>query len=390
MKLAQEYRGNEESTWCFFSCPSNTTKMITNITIVEYCKYLTRTSRSNTGTARLNAQFGEEMASSRRRFRRDLNSKNEILEGTEKEVSRLKNELKETNEKIEGLQVEAQSRRRKLDAMKRELKRVSSWTPVNKTNTTVTHDDDADVERARRRLESFYTSKDPENKNNIGALLRKFESSSRVDMLMQVVESKYMPSSSSTVSSPVIKNRSTPSRAHRENDELVVWGLKQQLTDNEKLFSDELHAISLQQSNLRDRYQNMLREKNQQVVNLQKSLTAAREEHAEAMKKSKLDREMDMTRLKLELQDEMREQTKVSENNHEEQKERITKRRTPPPSPPRTPDPILFVEKALNSERSGRSARAKERAARRRLMRDKERTSCREAAGDGAIDEGDE
>ena len=303
MKLAQEYRGNEEST------------------------------------ARLKAQFGEEMASSRRRFRRDLNSKNEILEGTEKEVSRLKDELKETNEKIEGLQVEAQSRRRKLDAMKRELKRVSR-TPV-KTNTTVTHDDDADVERARRRLESFYTSKDPENKNNIGALLRKFESSSRVDMLMQVVESKYM-SSSSTVSSPVIKNRSTPSRAHRENDELVVWGLKQQLTDNEKLFSDELHAISLQQSNLRDRYQNMLREKNQQVVNLQKSLTTAREEHAEAMKKSKLDREMDMTRLKLELQDEMREQTKVSEN-HEEQKERITKRPTPPPSPPRTPDPILFV-----------------------------------------------
>ena len=39
------------------------------------------------------------------------------------------------------------------------------------------------------------------------------------------------------------------------------------------------------------------------------------------MKKSKLDREMDMTRLKLELQDEMREQTKVSEN-HEEQKKR--------------------------------------------------------------------
>ena len=29
-------------------------------------------------------------------------------------------------------------------------------------------------------------------------------------------------------------------------------------------------------------------------------------------------------------------------------------------------------------------------AARRRLMRDKERTACREAAGDGAIDEGDE
>ena len=74
-------------------------------------------------------------------------------------------------------------------------------------------------------------------------------------------------------------------------------------------------------------------------------MTTAREEHAEAMKKSKLDREMDMTRLKLELQDEMREQTKVSEN-HEEQKERITKRPTPPPSPPRTPDPILFVESA--------------------------------------------
>ena len=366
--------------------------------------------------------ISEEMVSSRRRCRRAITAKDEIMakmSGTESEVSRLRNELRETNNTIERLQVEAQSRKRKMEAMKRELKRVSVTSsklrPPVKSSSQKDHDDDYnddddDVEKARQRLESFYISKDPSNKSNITPLLRKFQKSSRVDLLMQIVESKYTLSSQTTnsqeengigfmtsvrkrlsSSSSSSSSSLTPSKAKQEkmneNDQLMYWGLQQQMIENEKLFSDELHAISVQQSMLRDRHrQDILRVKNQHELMLQKRLSSAREEHAEAMRKVKFESEMGVTR-RLQIVENHAARKRRSEEN---KNTTTTEKKRPessipilPASPPRTPDPVLFI---LNKDRESskvRSARARERAEQRRLMREKERVACREAAGDG-------
>jgi len=363
-----------------------------------------------------------KLSTVRQKYCRAMSARDRVvaeLQESELRVRRLECDLSDSVDTIERLNGECLSMKRRSRALKTELRRKASIATAEKrTAAPSTSDDDSDIVEMRRLLEVFYAETDPSGTTNIPLLLSKFEITSKADFALRLLKRSYAANriegsgfasfadgdrSEDGVStlSERMRERMTGVQKIKlhEDDNLLHWGLQQQLHDRERLFEDELSEIAVQQRMLREQQQcEIAKLKNEHELKLATQLELAREKHSEALSRATdgvvCDQVKRVAELKIEneiLHARLCEARRESDTSRREAAivdDHTSPSSLPPPSSQsfRTPvkselDLDLAIVESKRRGGSSRSARARERMARRRKMRDEEAASLVEASG---------
>eukprot|EP00939_MAST-03C_sp_MAST-3C-sp1_P003500 g3500.t1 len=281
--------------------------------------------------SRHESMLAAKISQTRQRYCRAIASRDEC-ESVEKTTRvrslELAEMLSDREATIERVRVEYRSQKRKLAAVRKELQRRSACRAEEsgedrrrQRNKTAQHEEKNSADKFEARLRQFYAKYDPSSVSNVAILLSAFERSTKSDLMMRLVEHNYpeiyagdggtsSPRKGHAHGSGFLANASdtrahiSPPRSPRardaasdrtrmtgaqkfrlhEDDNLVHWGLQQQLEERERLFADELQEIGLQHRMLRQQQRHeMACLKSSHEAVLKAQLRLAREEHEEAM-----------------------------------------------------------------------------------------------------------